>query len=413
MHTRIMLLTIGAALLLTTCGQMRNSSIEKTSPPTPAVQEEARQPQATPEPTMTAQEPDTVLITVQEQPPKENTHQEESTPQTAATHEPVAEPTHSEDIPSETVHAKTGYVEPEPTPEPEPASTPSAPADRQAAINVANAYAVTQYGVTTDTSLTMDNSAYRFPAAVPVDVLRETLQAKARDMVDFTFHQLMMQTGVDSLADAGFRCNVCIVENGGSLLNQPTGSVRRSCSGSSSACERKSRYSKTLISNFSSNNGCVSRKCRTASVYAVRSISAAARRSSAAEWGGSSICVPSSQIKTGMKPLSAVVHRSKCGIAEVTSTPPGKKDHFMMYFTSGLLYHGGMKKERASTAPSQLHTHHQRRYSPGKYAATLRRAAERAKAETNAAQVKRGRNGLWCMENPTKRGENRISSLQK
>lgn len=218
MHTRIMLLTIGAALLLTTCGQMRNSSIEKTSPPTPAVQEEARQPQATPEPTMTAQEPDTVLITVQEQPPKENTHQEESTPQTAATHEPVAEPTHSEDIPSETVHAKTGYVEPEPTPEPEPASTPSAPADRQAAINVANAYAVTQYGVTTDTSLTMDNSAYRFPAAVPVDVLRETLQAKARDLVDFTFHQLMMQTGVDSLADAGFRCNVCIVENGGSLL---------------------------------------------------------------------------------------------------------------------------------------------------------------------------------------------------
>ena len=218
MHTRIMLLTIGAALLLTTCGQMRNSSIEKTSPPTPAVQEEARQPQATPEPTMTAQEPDTVLITVQEQPPKENTHQEESTPQTAATHEPVAEPTHSDDIPSETVHAKTGYVEPEPTPEPEPASTPSAPADRQAAINVANAYAVTQYGVTTDTNLALDNSVYRFPAAVPLDASQETLEAKARDMVDFTFRQLMMQAGVDTIADAGFRCNVYIVEDGGSLL---------------------------------------------------------------------------------------------------------------------------------------------------------------------------------------------------
>ena len=218
MHTRIMLLTIGAALLLTTCGQMRNSSIEKTSPPTPAVQEEARQPQATPEPTMTAQEPDTVLITVQEQPPKENTHQEESTPQTAATHKPVAEPTHSEDIPSETVHAKTGYIEPEPTPEPEPASTPSAPADRQAAINVANAYAATQYGVTTDTSLALDNSAYRFPAAVPVETSQETLEAKAKDVVDFTFRQLMMQAGVDSLADAGFRCNVCIIEDGGSLL---------------------------------------------------------------------------------------------------------------------------------------------------------------------------------------------------
>ena len=61
---------------------------------------------------------------------------------------------------------------------------------------------------------------------------------------------------------------------------------------------------------------------------------------------------------------------------------------------------------------SQL-SHHQRRYSLGKCATTLRRAAERAKAETNAAQAKRGRNGLWCMANPTKRGENRISSLQK
>ncbi len=28
----------------------------------------------------------------------------------------------------------------------------------------------------------------------------------------------MMQAGVDSLADAGFRYNVCIVEDGGSLL---------------------------------------------------------------------------------------------------------------------------------------------------------------------------------------------------
>lgn len=218
MKIKIMLLAIGAALLLTTCGQMRNSSIEKTSPPTPAVQEEARQPQATPEPTMTAQEPDTGLITVQEQPPKENTHQEESTLQTAATHEPVAEPTHSEDIPSETVHAKTGYVELEPTPESEPIPTPSAPTDRQAAIDAANTYTATQYGVTTDASLILDNSAYRFPAAVPTDASQETLEAKAKDMVDFTFRQLMMQAGVDTIADAGFRCNVYIVEDGGSLL---------------------------------------------------------------------------------------------------------------------------------------------------------------------------------------------------
>ena len=37
-------------------------------------------------------------------------------------------------------------------------------------------------------------------------------------MVDFTFRQLMMQAGVDTIADAGFRCNVYIVEDGSSLL---------------------------------------------------------------------------------------------------------------------------------------------------------------------------------------------------
>ena len=218
MKTKITLLAIGAALLLTACGQVKSRSTETTLPPTPAAQEETRQPQATPEPATTTQEPDTVPITAQEQPQKENTHQEESAPQTTDTPEPIEESALSEDIPSETVHAKTGYVEAEPTPEPEPIPTPLTPADRQATIDAANAYAVTQYGVITDTSLTLDNSAYRFPAAVPTNTSQETLEAKARDMVDFTFRQLMMQAGVDSLADAGFRCNVCIIADGGSLL---------------------------------------------------------------------------------------------------------------------------------------------------------------------------------------------------
>lgn len=216
MKTQITLLTIGAALLLTACGQVDRSSTETTLPPTPAAQEEAQQPQATPEPATAAQEMDTVPITAQEQPQKENTHQEESAPQTADTLEPIEKPT--EDIPSETVHAKTGYVESEHTQEPEPIPTLSAPADRQAAIDAVNAYAVTQYGVTTDTSLTLDNSAYRFPAAVPADASQEILEAKTKDMVDFTFRQLMMQAGRGTIADAGFRCNVCIIENGGSLL---------------------------------------------------------------------------------------------------------------------------------------------------------------------------------------------------
>ena len=128
----------------------------------------------------------------------------------------TAAPAAPQDIPSATVHAKTGYVEPEPTPEPDPA--PVGTADRQAAMGAANAYAVTTYGVETDGSLTLDNSAYRFPASVPADATQATLEAKARDMVDFTFRQLMMQAGVDSIADAGFRCNVCIMEDGGSLL---------------------------------------------------------------------------------------------------------------------------------------------------------------------------------------------------
>ena len=109
--------------------------------------------------------------------------------------------------------------EEEPVPEPVPApELKPEPADRWAAVEAANAYAAAQYGVITDGSLTMDNSAYRFPASVSVDASQEALEAKARDMVDYTFRQLMMQAGVDTLADAGFRCNVCIVEDGASLL---------------------------------------------------------------------------------------------------------------------------------------------------------------------------------------------------
>lgn len=226
MKTKITLLTISVALLLTACGQVQCSPTETTSPPTPAVQEETRQPQPTPEPTTTGQSPAAASTSVQEL-SQEDELQPEATPQVTQTPEPVTEPAPAEDIPSVTVSAKTGYDEDSaPTPEgelesalaPEPAPEPAAPANRQAAIDEANAYAVTQYGVVTDNSLTLDNSAYRFSAAVPLDALQETLEAKARDMVDFTFRQLMMQAGVDSLTDAGFRCNVCIIEEGSSLL---------------------------------------------------------------------------------------------------------------------------------------------------------------------------------------------------
>ena len=209
---KITLLTACVLLLLTACGQVESAPAEITPPPTTTAQEDAQQSQATPESTTTVQESDMVPSATQEQIQKEKASQAETVQQATQPLEPVEEPT--EDIPSETVHAKTGYVEPEPEPAPEP----TAPADRQAAIDAANVYAVTQYGVVTDGNLTLSNSAYRFPAAVPVDVSQETLEAKALDMVDFTFRQLMMQAGRDTIADAGFRCNVCIGEDGDSLL---------------------------------------------------------------------------------------------------------------------------------------------------------------------------------------------------
>ena len=215
---KITLLAASALLLLTACGQVESSPAEVVPPPATVAQEDVRQPQVTSEYVTAVQEPDTVSGTAQEQPQKEKAPQTESIPQATQPLEPVKEPTPSEDIPSETVHAKTGYVEPEPAPKPEPTPEPTAPADRQAALDAANAYAVTQYGVVTDSDLTLDNSAYRFPAAAPTDASQETLEAKARDMVDFTFRQLMMQVGRDSVADAGFHSNVCIVEDGGSLL---------------------------------------------------------------------------------------------------------------------------------------------------------------------------------------------------
>ena len=137
-----------------------------------------------------------------------------TTPEQAATPAPAPEDTPAPaPTPVPTPAEEKQEEQPAPTPEPKPE-----PADRWAAVSAANAYAVTQYGVITDGSLTLDNSAYRFPASVSVDASQEVLEAKARDMVDYTFRKLMMQAGMDSIADAGFHCNVCIVEDGASLL---------------------------------------------------------------------------------------------------------------------------------------------------------------------------------------------------
>lgn len=168
-------------------------------------QEDTRQPEdkadAPENPAPTGEE----QLTVPEQP---------TTPEQAVTPMPQPEP-----APSESEPTPAPVQEPGPTPTPEPEPEPKLePADRWAAVEAVNAYAAAQYGVSTDGGLTLDNSAYRFPASVAADASQETLEAKARDMVDYTFCQLMMQAGVDTLADADLRCNVCIVEDGASLL---------------------------------------------------------------------------------------------------------------------------------------------------------------------------------------------------
>ena len=96
---KITLLAVSTLLLLTACGQVESDPPEIAPPAT----------------------------VIQEQPQEQKAPQAETVPRATQNLEPVEEPT--EDIPSETVHAKTGYVEPEPEPTPEP----TVPADRQVA----------------------------------------------------------------------------------------------------------------------------------------------------------------------------------------------------------------------------------------------------------------------------------------
>ena len=232
---RLALLALEGVLLLTACGQTKDISTLTTPPPQSAAQVIAPAGDGA----QGGAENSATVETVEETEPaggedtpkladsaKTPSGKMEVTPPPTAPEEPVMPAPAPEDKPAPAPTpaptqkpAEKQEEEPAPTPEPVPAPEPKPePADRWATVSAANAYAVTQYGVITDGSLTMDNSAYRFPASVAADASQEALEAKARDMVDYTFRQLMMQAGMDSIADAGFHCNVCIVEDGTSLL---------------------------------------------------------------------------------------------------------------------------------------------------------------------------------------------------
>lgn len=241
---RLALLALEGVLLLTACGQTGDSSAsallpvaavqsaaqaiapveEKTlgdteSLPAEETVEEAKDAGGEENP-KSAEDAATSSAKAEETPPAPTGESQPIVPeQPSAPEQPVTPMPQPEPAPSEPEPTPAQVQEPEPTPAPEPKPEPEyEPADRWAAVEAVNAYAATQYGVTTDSGLTMGNSAYRFPASVAADASQETLEAKARDMVDYTFRQLMMQAGVDTLANAGLRCNVCIVEDGASLL---------------------------------------------------------------------------------------------------------------------------------------------------------------------------------------------------
>ena len=230
---RLALLALEGVLLLTACGQTKDVSTLTTPPLQSAVQviapmeDKAEMPQKeektedsadAPRPVERAETSENADNAAEKQPTTAETAPP-TTPEQAATPAPAPEDKPAPTPTPAPTQKPAEKQEEGPTPEPVPAPEPKPePADRWAAVEAANAYAVTQYGVITDGSLTLDNSAYRFPASVAADASQEVLEAKARDMVDYTFRQLMMQAGMDSIADAGFHCNVCIVEDGASLL---------------------------------------------------------------------------------------------------------------------------------------------------------------------------------------------------
>ena len=236
MKKKILTLMLGTLLLLTACGQTGSNSAS-TMLPVAAVQSAAQAIAPTEDKTRGDTESPPTVETVEEtqdaadeetpkpaDSAKTPSGKMEVTPPPAAPKEPAIPAPAPEDTPAPAptpapAQKPAEKQEEGPTPEPVPAPEPKPePADCWVAVEAANAYAAAQYGGITDGSLTMDNSAYRFPASVAADASQEVLEAKARDMVDYTFRQLMMQAGMDSIADAGFHCNVCIVEDGISLL---------------------------------------------------------------------------------------------------------------------------------------------------------------------------------------------------
>ena len=94
------------------------------------------------------------------------------------------------------------------------------PADIDRAMSDINSYAHGTYGARIDMALDLTNSGFRPPACAYIGADQATLEAKCRDMVDFTFGQIMRQADIseEQLQDMGIRCRVLVVPEGEGLL---------------------------------------------------------------------------------------------------------------------------------------------------------------------------------------------------
>ena len=245
MKKRIMTLMMGTLLLLTACGQSKDSSAsamlpvaavqsaaqaiapveDKTQDDAERLPTEEAEPagdEENPKPAEDAETPSGKMAgnpstpTDEEQP---TTPEKPTTPEQPATPVPVPEDKPAPaPTPAPTQNpAEKQEEEPAPVPTPEPTPTPKPAASGNIysiaeAVRAGNAYAAAQYGVTIDTSMTAADSSYFPGTADSVAWLAENggqaaLTAAVRGNVDATFACLAAMDGAETVsAYARFNC---------------------------------------------------------------------------------------------------------------------------------------------------------------------------------------------------------------
>lgn len=240
MKKKIMTLMMGTLLLLTACGQTRDSSasgllpvaaVQSAAQAITPVEEKAQEDtvnlpaeetveeakdvgdEETPNPTEGAKMPSAKAEetpsapTGEEQP---NMPEQPTTPEQPVTPEPVPVPAPT---PAEEQEQPVQEIAPEPTPAPEPAASGDIYSIAEA-VRVGNEYARAQYGVTIDTSMTAADSSFFPGTADSVAWLAENggqaaLTAAVKGNVDATFACLAAMDGAETVsAYARFNCTV-------------------------------------------------------------------------------------------------------------------------------------------------------------------------------------------------------------